>query len=428
MNRNITLQSASDWLNGHGIMSILTANYTVPWAGVIDGQTLDDDYYGNRSGTKIIAPLAQKFLTEQGLTDERLTRLARVIYAKFGDNWQRAFDALAVEYEPLENYRMVEEETPAETTETETPAHIKVTDTPAETTTTETPAEVTTTDTPAETTTTDTPAETKKVAEREFEGLNSTDYEDADKTTETYTTQHPETIKNETDTAGTTKLEVDTAGSTKVEVDTAGTVETETITAGTKKYTTQKKRELKRSGNIGVTTSQQMLESEIKLRQMYTLMDSLVFPNVDSVMCLSIFGDEETLLDDFNIVTDYVLPIASASRLGGVKIGNGITISSDGTISVATGDYITAEELAQTLNSYVTVTALTNQLQNYATNAALSEGLATKQALLISGTNIKTINGESILGSGDIEIQGGGSSNYNAPFSYNYSITAEVTQ
>jgi len=34
--------------------------------------------------------------------------------------------------------------------------------------------------------------------------------------------------------------------------------------------------------------------------------------------------------------------------------------------------------------------------------------IANKQATLVSGTNIKTINGESILGSGDIEIQGGG--------------------
>lgn len=32
----------------------------------------------------------------------------------------------------------------------------------------------------------------------------------------------------------------------------------------------------------------------------------------------------------------------------------------------------------------------------------------TKQDTLVSGTNIKTINGQSVLGSGDIEIVGGG--------------------
>ena len=36
--------------------------------------------------------------------------------------------------------------------------------------------------------------------------------------------------------------------------------------------------------------------------------------------------------------------------------------------------------------------------------------LATKQDRLVSGTNIKTINGNSILGSGDLTIEGGGSS------------------
>lgn len=38
----------------------------------------------------------------------------------------------------------------------------------------------------------------------------------------------------------------------------------------------------------------------------------------------------------------------------------------------------------------------------------LSDEVATKQDLLVSGTNIKTINGGSILGSGDITVQGGG--------------------
>lgn len=38
-----------------------------------------------------------------------------------------------------------------------------------------------------------------------------------------------------------------------------------------------------------------------------------------------------------------------------------------------------------------------------------AEDLNSKQDTLVSGTNIKTINGTSVLGSGDIEIEGGGS-------------------
>lgn len=41
---------------------------------------------------------------------------------------------------------------------------------------------------------------------------------------------------------------------------------------------------------------------------------------------------------------------------------------------------------------------------DYATNEDLTQGLATKQNTLVSGTNIKTLNNQSILGSGNIEI------------------------
>lgn len=43
----------------------------------------------------------------------------------------------------------------------------------------------------------------------------------------------------------------------------------------------------------------------------------------------------------------------------------------------------------------------------------LTTDLASKQATLVSATNIKTINGNSLLGSGDLIISGGGSSNLN---------------
>lgn len=47
---------------------------------------------------------------------------------------------------------------------------------------------------------------------------------------------------------------------------------------------------------------------------------------------------------------------------------------------------------------------------NYYTKSDVDTALTGKQDTLVSGTNIKTINGNSILGSGDITIQGGGGS------------------
>ena len=57
---------------------------------------------------------------------------------------------------------------------------------------------------------------------------------------------------------------------------------------------------------------------------------------------------------------------------------------------------------------YVITDATAVDIANYYTKTETDTALATKQATLVSGTNIKTINNESILGSGNIDIQGGG--------------------
>ena len=54
--------------------------------------------------------------------------------------------------------------------------------------------------------------------------------------------------------------------------------------------------------------------------------------------------------------------------------------------------------------------ATESSLSSYATIDNVNQGLATKQDTLLSGTNIKTVNGTSLLGSGNITIAGGGSS------------------
>lgn len=62
--------------------------------------------------------------------------------------------------------------------------------------------------------------------------------------------------------------------------------------------------------------------------------------------------------------------------------------------------YVTSSDLSNA--SYVTQSELSNM--SYATTSQLSG----KQDTLVSGTNIKTINNESLLGSGNIVIEGGG--------------------
>jgi len=90
---------------------------------------------------------------------------------------------------------------------------------------------------------------------------------------------------------------------------------------------------------------------------------------------------------------------------------NRSNMTGEQSISTVTG-------LQSILDSKVDESAITNLADDVQSNTTaintkastsdLNQGLATKQDELDSGTNIKTINGESLLGSGDITITGGG--------------------
>ena len=63
-------------------------------------------------------------------------------------------------------------------------------------------------------------------------------------------------------------------------------------------------------------------------------------------------------------------------------------------------------------NTYYIITdAQGGDLSNYYTKGETDTLLGEKQSTLVSGTNIKTINNESLLGEGNIDIQGGSSVN-----------------
>lgn len=81
----------------------------------------------------------------------------------------------------------------------------------------------------------------------------------------------------------------------------------------------------------------------------------------------------------------YTLPVATSSVLGGVKQGDRVTIAADGTISA---------------------------------NVQTTD-ISGKQDTLVSGTNIKSVNGSTLLGSGDLVIgEGGGISHATSDGNY----------
>ena len=99
-------------------------------------------------------------------------------------------------------------------------------------------------------------------------------------------------------------------------------------------------------------------------------------------------------------------------------------------LATSTTETVTGQSLTASGNCTVTATGSLNNLEleanyksetgallisfsnttGYATESYVTAAVSGKQDSLVSGTNIKTINNQSILGSGNIDIQGGGSS------------------
>ena len=256
-----------EWLTGGGVFSDLN-NLDVPWKDETKptlAATLDMTYHGAHSGDKNISPLVYKIMNAEGVTTPK-AKLADILFNMFGDKWVRDWEIMQSEYNPIENYNMVETETPAEITHTITPAETTETITPAGTTNTTKPAETTTTSKPAKITT-----------ENEISAFNSSSYSDDTKVT----------VTGDNNDKGSTQLTVNIAGSDTFRVDTAGTNSVDVDTAGSDVLTVQNDRELTRSGNIGTTTTQMMIESELKLREW--LYFEHVFKDIDNILTLSIY-------------------------------------------------------------------------------------------------------------------------------------------
>ena len=82
-------------------------------------------------------------------------------------------------------------------------------------------------------------------------------------------------------------------------------------------------------------------------------------------------------------------------------------------VELTQAEYDELPTTAKTSNSLFVITdATAGDLSNYYTKTetdnAITSATSTKQDTLVSGTNIKTINGETLLGEGNITIQGGG--------------------
>lgn len=269
---------------GQGIFNALNT-LAVPWADENIAGVLDIEYFGNFSGNKITAPMLDRYVdSESGtISAENIATLASVAFALFNKNWGKLWATMEMRYDPIANYDMTETMTDDETvtdygrtsTRTDNLTHGK--------TGTEGRQESRTDNlTHGKTgTETETPAVTVNTDDSLY-GFNSSSPVPSDKrvqaTSGTSTTQYN---TQETDTG--TVSDTETITHNTQETDT-GTV---TDASGGQDTQTRNYR-LTRTGNIGVTTSQQLIQSERDL-WVWNFFYSVVFLDLDRILTIQVY-------------------------------------------------------------------------------------------------------------------------------------------
>lgn len=161
-----------------------------------NSEYLDIMYYVSHSGEKY----ASRFYLTMLEHEKTIVDIAHIVFTKFSDKWKRVYDAMMMEYNPINNYDMVENEK----------VNSKITSTIG--------------------------------VNNSTHGFGSPNAAPTDEGSSTTTTE----------------------GDAKDNV-----------------------RELTRSGNIGVTTSAQLLAGELEVRK--NLFIEEVMKDIDSIMCLKIY-------------------------------------------------------------------------------------------------------------------------------------------
>lgn len=332
---NKLIEAYPDWINS-GIFSDLQS-FDVPWKDAQISGALDAAYYGSHSGDKIISPFLEKFLPNAENTPElsgqARTSIAKAIYTMCGNNWAKLYATLNLTYDPIANVDANISESIERTGKRDSTDNIKNTGTltraytGTDTTTntgTNTNA-VTGTDTTTNTGTntnavtgydtvsdsgtvkTDGTTNTTRTNNTDLYGFNSagavpsdaqTGNEDtAASSTETrdltnktqYDTTETETLNTQSKLErGTTETE---ALNTQSKLE-RGTTETETRdlsddhtgsenTSGTETHTVTRK------GNIGVTTTQSMIEEERDVWRWYFY--EYVFQDLDKFLTIGVY-------------------------------------------------------------------------------------------------------------------------------------------
>ena len=103
-----TLEEVTPDFITQGIFTALNS-LSVPWHDTVDPILLNLEYYTNVSGLKLISPLTKSRLVDGVLNPVYTAQLANIAVAIHGTNWAKQYATLEAEYNPIENYSMIEQ-------------------------------------------------------------------------------------------------------------------------------------------------------------------------------------------------------------------------------------------------------------------------------------------------------------------------------
>ena len=256
-----------------GIFTAIAKLETVPFDSS-ESLIIDREYYLSHSGDKDISKFFERMrkLEEDEMISSALDSIAEICSQKFSLNWNRLWLAITTEYNPLENYNMKQTETPDITHETTKNVATDVTTTTGKDTDT----------TVTRSTNMNVSTETDDdITDNGIYGFNSSSPVPHDKSTRNGTVIVSGSDEDNVETVHTLGDADDNKETQRVTGDSDKNEEHVTSTeTGT--------RDLERSGNIGVTTSQQMLLSEIDVRTRFNFMTQIM-NDVDSILCKLVY-------------------------------------------------------------------------------------------------------------------------------------------
>lgn len=108
----ILREAFPEWRTGGGIFAAIESlGHELPWAGAtgVNSTVLDIAYFGNHSGGKFCAPIVKLMLDENGVVPLASRQaIAQILVAKYLNNWNHLWATNTAVYNPIHNYDMEE--------------------------------------------------------------------------------------------------------------------------------------------------------------------------------------------------------------------------------------------------------------------------------------------------------------------------------